>query len=262
MDKNGEDQYSTNDPDSRLMIPGGDGRGFDARYNVQFATDVENALIIDFDVTNDCNDLGHLKDMADRAKNVMETDKINMMGDKGYYDGDDIVDCEQNGITCYVAKPAAAGTSHKGLRLDKFSYDKEADAYICPMKQALEFTQYTTVDGVPMKTYMNHEACAGCVLKSFCTKNQNGREIIRRPNQDVLDDVDKRTDENKELYKKRGQTSEHPFGTIKAVWGFRNFLCRGFTMVRAETALTCLAYNFRRVVNIFAKRGEKISFGV
>lgn len=62
MDKAGEDQLSKNDPDSRLMRPGGDGREFDARYNVQCAVDAKNCLIADYEVTNDCNDLwGSLK---------------------------------------------------------------------------------------------------------------------------------------------------------------------------------------------------------
>ena len=92
------------------------------------------------------------------------------------------------------------------------------------------------------------------------SKNPTGKEIIRGPNQDILDTVNIRTEENADLYKKRGQVVEHPFGTIKAVWGYRNFLCKGLTMVNAEMALTCLAYNFRRVFNIFANSGRKLSF--
>ena len=258
MDKNGEDQLSTNDPDSRMMIPGGDGRSFDARYNVQCAIDAKHSLIADYNVTNDCNDKGHLKDMADRVKDVMEVNELNVLGDKGYYDGDDITACEKDKTTCYVAKPLAPGTNPGQFRLDKFSYDKESDTYTCPMKKTLQHTYYQTVNGIPMPVYENYDACRTCVFKSLCTRNQTGREIIRQPNQDILDEVNKRTNENPEFYKKRGQIVEHPFGTIKSVWGYRNFLCKGFGMVRAEMALTCLAYNFRRVVNIFKKNGDNI----
>jgi len=258
MDKNGEDQRSTNDPESRMMVPGGDGRSFDARYNVQCVADAKNYLIVDYNVTNNCNDKGHLKDMADRAKDVLEVDKLNVLGDKGYYDGDDITACERDKTTCYVAKPLAPGTNLEQFRLDKFLYDKESHTYTCPMRKILQHTYYQTVNGVPMPVYENYDACRTCVVKSLCTGNPKGREIIRQPNQDTLDEVNKRTKENSELYKKRGHIVEHPFGTIKSVWGFRNFLCRGFRMVRAEMALTCLAYNFRRVVNTFMKNGENI----
>jgi len=258
MDKNGEDQLSTNDPDSRMMVPGGDGRSFDARYNVQCAVDAKHSLIVDCNVTNDGNDKGHLKDMADRAKDVMEVNELNVLGDKGYYDGNDISACEKDKTTCYVAKPLSPGTNPEPFRLDKFSYDKESDTYTCPMKQTLRHTYYQTVNGAPMPVYENYDACRTCVVKSLCTGNQKGREIIRQPNQDILDEVNNRTKENLELYKKRGQIVEHPFGTIKSVWGYRNFLCKRFGMVRAEMALTCLAYNLRRVVNIFKKNGGNI----
>jgi transposase len=256
MDRNSEDQFAENDPDSRLMVPGGDGRSFDARYNVQCAVDVKNSLIVDAVVTNDCNDMGRLKEMADRAKDVMEVDAINVLGDKGYYDGDDVATCENDNITCYVAKPRASGTNPEQLRYDKFIYDKESDTYTCPMKQALHLSHYDKVNSVPVPVYANAKACLECAVKGLCTGKKNWREIIRKPNQDVLDEVNRRTKENPELYNKRGRTVEHPFGTIKSIWGYRNFLCKGFEMVKAETALTCLTYNFRRVFNIF-KKNEK-----
>jgi hypothetical protein len=164
MDKNGEDQFATNDPDSRIMVPGGDGRDFDARYNVQCATDTKNALIVDFEVTNGCNDKGQLHGMAQRAKDIMGVEEITALGDKGYYDGDDLVECERDGITCVVPKPAASGTVHKGVRTDKFAYDADTDTYTCPMKQTLKLTHYTSVDGVKLRTYSNGLACRHCML--------------------------------------------------------------------------------------------------
>jgi IS5 family transposase len=63
--------------------------------------------------------------------------------------------------------------------------------------------------------------------------------------------VDERTRNNRALYRKRQEIVEHPFGTVKAVWGYKQFLCRGKLKVTAETALAYLAYNLRRAVNIF-----------
>ena len=50
--------------------------------------------------------------------------------------------------------------------------------------------------------------------------------------------------------KLRQQTSEHPFGTIKHAHGASHFLCRGKPTVTAEFALSALAYNIRRAINI------------
>ena len=69
--------------------------------------------------------------------------------------------------------------------------------------------------------------------------------------QDIVDIVDERTRTNKELYCKRKEIVEHVFGTVKSVWGYKQYLCRGKPKVTAETALAYLAYNMRRTVNIF-----------
>jgi hypothetical protein len=53
---------------------------------------------------------------------------------------------------------------------------------------------------------------------------------------------------------------EHPFGTIKAVWGYKQFLCRTKPKVTAETALAYLAYNMRRMFNISMGDGLKLAF--
>ena len=51
--------------------------------------------------------------------------------------------------------------------------------------------------------------------------------------------------------KKRKEIVEHPFGTIKGNWGYRQFLTRGIESVKSEFNLICLAYNMKRVLNIF-----------
>jgi len=43
---------------------------------------------------------------------------------------------------------------------------------------------------------------------------------------------------------------EHPFGTIKRAWGASSFLTRRKASVSAEIALSFLAYNLKRVINI------------
>jgi len=129
------------------------------------------------------------------------------------------------------------------------------------MKKILARSHYQTIEGKQRAVY-SCNSCFQCPVKNLCTKNPTGKQIIRNFNQDILDTVAKRTEENTELYKKRGQVVEHPFGTIKSVWGFRNFLCKGFGMVNAEMALTCLAYNFRRVFNIFTSNNKKFNFNI
>lgn len=99
--------------------------------------------------------------------------------------------------------------------------------------------------------YKNTEACSQCEYKDLCTTSKGGRVIVRTIDQDLLDTVDLRTSENKELYKTRQMIVEHPFGTIKRGWGLSYFLTRGLESVKTEASLAFLAYNIKRVINIF-----------
>ena len=54
--------------------------------------------------------------------------------------------------------------------------------------------------------------------------------------------------------RQRRETVEHPFGTIKARMGSTHFLMKGLKNVRTEMALSVLAYNLTRVMNIFGIR--------
>lgn len=47
---------------------------------------------------------------------------------------------------------------------------------------------------------------------------------------------------------------EHPFGTIKRSWRAYYFLTKGKLSVTAEVALTFLAYNMKRVINILGNK--------
>jgi hypothetical protein len=49
----------------------------------------------------------------------------------------------------------------------------------------------------------------------------------------------------------RRQTIEHPFGTLKAWMGSTHFLTRTLEKVKTEMSLQVLAYNMKRMINIF-----------
>jgi transposase len=254
-----ESEVSTVDPDSRLMHSNGDARKLDVCYNVQTIVDEKYHMIADFDVTGQADDKGQLQNMSERAMEVMGVETLTNLADKGYYDGEDIAACEENGVTCLVAKPAPGGAKKtEGFTINDFSYDRENDCYICPCKNTLKFMRLQKhSNGKEYRVYAHFAACRKCPQRSLCT-NSNHRQIMRLPYQDVLDAVDERTRSDKKLYRRRQEIVEHPFGTIKAVWGYKQFLCRTKPKVSAETAMACLAYNLRRVFNIYGGNVDKL----
>jgi len=59
-----------------------------------------------------------------------------------------------------------------------------------------------------------------------------------------------KTQESKEIVKKRGSIVEHPFGTIKRNLGWDHFLVRGIEKVSGKNALIMFSYNFKRLLNL------------
>jgi hypothetical protein len=66
----------------------------------------------------------------------------------------------------------------------------------------------------------------------------------------VLEAVQQRLDENPKAMRVRRETVEHPFGTMKARMGATHFLMKTLPKVATEMALSVLAYNLTRVINI------------
>jgi len=254
-----EGEISTVDGDARLMRTGGEGRKLDVCYNIQTVADSEHHLIVDFEVTNCSSDSPNLFIMSEKAKEILAVDSLTNLADKGYYNGETICACEWNGITCLVAKPRPGGAKKaKEFSRERFIYDREQDRYECPCGCQLSYMRNKKADtGKEYRIYANYTACVKCVRKAECTTYRY-REIERSPYQDTLDIVDERTKQNKAVYRKRQEIVEHIFGTIKAVWGYRQFLCRGKEKVGAETSLACLAYNMRRAFNVYQEKGMRL----
>lgn len=249
MEQTGASEVSTTDPDARLMAV--NNNGIEVSYNVQTAVDQKHKLVVDSEVINNPADQGQLSNIAKQAKETLEVDVIKALADKGYYSTNDLIECEKSHIETYVPKQRFTGNiANTDFQADKFQYDQEQDVYLCPAGQILYPGRIREVNGVKYQTYKNYRACKGCPLKDQCTQAQKGRTISRNLAQSLLDEVDRRTRENRKLYVQRQMIVEHPFGTVKRIWGYSYFLTRGLVSVNTENKLHLLAYNMRRVINI------------
>jgi transposase len=238
----------TIDKDAALMKQSG-GKGFDICYNVQTSVDEKNGLIVDFNVTDHANDLGELSDMVGRSKEMLEVDKLNVLADAGYSKGEEIHAGEEAGASCYIPKPKPSHQpKNEEYNRDKFKYDAESNTYTCPAGNEMPQVRTRKRDG--SKVYANRAACKECPVKDQCTKSKTLREIERSPYQENIDRAARNAKENPDLYQRRMELSEHPFGVVKRIWGFGQFFCRGNEMVTGEIALAFLAFNMRRAVNI------------
>ena len=76
-----DEQISLTDPDSRSMAASGRGSRV-VGYNVQVAVDTEHHLIITHEVTSSGSDRAQLANMAEQARTVLQTDKVEAIADR------------------------------------------------------------------------------------------------------------------------------------------------------------------------------------
>jgi transposase len=244
-----DQQISLTDPDSRSMATSGRGSGV-VGYNVQVAVDTENHLIVTHEVTNVGSDRAQLANTAQAAKAALDVDKLEAVADRGYFNGVEILACEQVGITVTLPKPMTSSAKSEG-RFGKqdFVYLADENVYRCPAGEKLKYRYTNEEHGQTLHRYWT-DACRTCPLKAQCTTGRE-RRITRWEHEEVVEAVQERLDKNPEAMRTRRETVEHPFGTMKMRMGATHFLMKTLPKVATEMALHVLAYNLTRVLNIF-----------
>lgn len=239
-------QISLTDPDARSMRTRGTGV---VGYNVQTAVDAKHHLIVAHEVNNDGSDRDQLSSMAIQARDAMGTEQLTVVADRGYFKGEEILACENTGITAIIPKPLTSGSKAEG-RFGKqdFVYMAQDDEYRCPAGQRLIRHSTSVEDGMTLHGYWT-TACHGCSLKTQCTTGKE-RRIKRWEHEAVLDEVQARLDHKPEMMKVRRQTVEHPYGTLKTWMGATHFLTKTLDRVSTEMSLHVLAYNLKRVMKL------------
>ncbi|MEM9477723.1 MAG: IS1182 family transposase [Pseudomonadota bacterium] len=246
-------QISLTDPDSRSMATSARGSGF-VGYNAQSAVDTETHLIVAHDVINAGHDRDQLALMAKAAKVALGRDAMNVVADKGYFSGREILACDEDGIITTLPRPETSGNRKKGryVKAD-FAYDASADVYRCPADETLSYRYTTEESGLAVRRYWT-TSCLNCPMKARCTTGRE-RRISRWEHEQLVDEMQERINDNPNLMSLRRSTVEHPFGTIKAWMGATHFRMRRLKNVRTEMAFHVLAYNIKRMISLVGVRG-------
>jgi transposase len=242
-------QISLTDPDARSMATSGRGTGI-VGYNVQTAVDAKHHLIVAHEVTNVGHDRTQLASMAKQARGATGQEHLTVVADRGYFDGEEILECDKAGISALMPKPLTSNSKAEG-RFDKrdFVYLPENDEYRCPAGQRA-IRRFTSIErGMKLHRYWS-SACPRCPLKAQCTPSEY-RRITRWEHEQALDVMQQRLERTPEASKLLRQTAEHPFATFKAWMGSTHFLTRTLPRVSTEMSLHVLAYNMKRVMQIF-----------
>jgi transposase len=234
------------EPDARPM---GIGKGpKPPSYNVQTAVDADTGLIVHHEVTSEPNDTRQLHPMAKATKDVLGVASLTVVADAGYSSGTAAAACEADGITACVPTNRSIHSQGGGTLFGRsaFIYQPQADAYICPAGHVLARKQVMHRDRLILYAARD---CAGCSLKPRCTTAER-RFVSRHLHEDALERTNARFQADPSLIRQRRCASEHPFGTIKRMTAGGRFLTRGLKKVSGEAALSVLAYNIIRAINL------------
>jgi transposase len=242
-----DQQVSLTDPDARSMATSGKGTGI-VGYNVQTAVDVEHHLIVAHEVTNVGHDRTQLVPMALRAQEATGNEEITVLADRGYFNGDQVLACENTGVLPCVPKTLTSSSAKRGL-FSRQDFDAEKDYYTCPAGEHLTRGLVRSDRRGDIDQYRHLTACFTCPLRPQCTPDKLKR-VKRWKHEDVLDAMQARLDRMPDAMGVRRQTVEHPFGTFKSWMGNTHFLTRTLRRVRTEMSLHVLAYNMKRVIAI------------
>src|SRR5210317_759192 len=163
-----DEQISLTDPDARSMATSGRGTGM-VGYNVQTAVDTQHHLIVTHEVTNLGHDRTQLSNMSRQAKATIGTDKLDVVADRGYFKGEEILACDDAGITTYLPRPQVSANLAKG-RFSKrdYIYIAEDNEYRCPAGERLIWRFQTEENGLTIHKYWS-SSCPRCAIKSQCT---------------------------------------------------------------------------------------------
>ena len=177
-----------------------------------------------------------------------------MLADKGYYNRDEVLACKGSGIVPLIPKTHAFdNTGHGRFTTADFVYDADNDRYTCPAGKHLTKGKVRSDRSQATDIYRNLTACQACPLKPRCTPEKLKR-VKRMAGEAVLEEMQARLERMPDAMAIRRQTVEHPFATLKAWMGVTPFLTKRLRNVKTEMALSVLAYNLKRMINIFGIR--------
>jgi len=185
--------------------------GFVQAYNAQIAVDGAAQVIVAQDVTQSPVDSGQLVPLIDAVKTNLGRHPDQASADAGYCSEANLEALENRAIDGYVATGRArdAVVGHREHGDD--------DAPGAPAPQAASMPAEPPPAPAPTRV----EAMRAKIMAGGHTSP----------------------------YRLRKQLPEPVFGQIKQARGFRQFLLRGYTQVRAEWAIICTAHNLLKLAN-------------
>ena len=131
--------------------------------------------------------------LAEAAKAAVgEPQRMNVIADAGYSNGEQAEACEGKGILPHVPSNRAINNQGDGTFFDRtaFQYQEQSDTFVCPAGQTLTRKQLARKDRAVIYA-AQPEVCGACALKGRCTARSR-RFVTRHLHEAALQGMDQR----------------------------------------------------------------------
>ena len=246
---------NTTDPDCSNMRSA---QGTHAAHNVQQVVDDKNGLIVHVDTTGESNDSQQFANQIEQADETVDNKCKVACADAGYANTDELKKIDNKRIKVIVpSQKQALHEEPKPLNRDEFTYDSKNDQYICPKGHTLTYRGLNKRSRAKVYHITDSNLCRRCQHFGICTRSDVGRKLTR-----LIDEEYKQKFENQyleprsqQIYKRRKEKAEHPFGHIKRNLKVDAFLMRGRDGTLAEISLLATCFNITRMLSLIGMTG-------
>ena len=228
-------------------------QGSHSGYNGQIVVDDKHGLIVNSDVVSENNDLKQFSAQVLQANEVLSKPCKEACADAGYSNARELEKIDKEGIKVIVPSKQQASRNGPGpFGRSAFEYIPQENVYICPCGQKLPY-QWNDAKRGRREYVADIRICKSCEHIGLCTKGKRyGRRINRNNNEQFRDRMREQyaQADSQEIYGRRKQKVELPFGHIKHNLKAGSFLLRGLAGVKAEMSILSSCFNIARVISI------------
>ena len=246
---------NSTDPDCANMRSA---QGTHAAHNVQQVVDDKNGLIVHVDTTGENNDSRQFADQIEQADETVNNKCKIACADAGYANTNELKKIDDKQIKVIVpSQKQALHKKPKPLNRDEFTYNSKNDQYICPEGHKLTYRGLNKRKKAKVYHITDPGLCRRCQHFGVCTKSVAGRKLARLINEEYKQKFENQYLEpwSQQIYKRRKEKAEHPFGHIKRNLKVDAFLLRGRDGTLAEMSLLATCFNITRTISLLGITG-------
>jgi transposase len=177
---------STTDPDAALVRKGGQG-SHPAYHHHRVVDDAQGVITAVETTSGSIAENKKLMAVVEQHEQNTGCAARTAVADHKYGTAENFVACHQKGIVTHLGDAKAKAGQVAGIFPERaFVYDAQRDQFTCPSGQTLQRRRFVQRQHV-WEYGAAKGACAGCALRTQCTRSKTGRTVTRHEHAEVLE---------------------------------------------------------------------------